>query len=144
MSKKTHPKTNAIRCLEQHGIPFEVFSYAYEESGGTRASFQAVGVDEHCVIKTLIMETNTKTPVIVLMHGDREASTKQLAIPHAERLLVCSSYQSRYDLDMYGPSEQVVPCTSWTEVMIQLLKKYPDKAKVAVYPYAAIQYPAEG
>ena len=79
MAKQGHPKTRAIRCLEQHEIPFEVFSYPYKERGGTQASSQALGVDEHCVIKTLIMETNTKTPLIVLMHGDREVSTKQLA-----------------------------------------------------------------
>jgi len=79
MAKKAHPKTNAIRCLLQHEIPFEVFSYPYKERGGTGASSQALGVDEHSVIKTLIMETNTQTPLIVLMHGDREVSTKQLA-----------------------------------------------------------------
>jgi Cys-tRNA(Pro) deacylase len=79
MAKKAHPKTRAIRCLEQHKIPFEIFSYAYEERGGTQASSKALGVDEHCVIKTLIMETNTKVALIVLMHGDLEVSTKQLA-----------------------------------------------------------------
>ena len=79
MAKKGPPKTNAIRCLLQHDIPFEVFTYPYKERGGTQASSQALGVDEHTVIKTLIMETDTKTPLIVLMHGDREVSTKQLA-----------------------------------------------------------------
>jgi len=79
MAKRVHPKTNAIRCLLQHEIPFEVFTYPYKERGGTGVSSQALGVDEHCVVKTLIMETNTKIPLIVLMHGDREVSTKQLA-----------------------------------------------------------------
>ena len=79
MAKKDHPKTNAIRCLTQKGIPFEVLAYAYEERGGTRVSARELGVNEHAVIKTLIMETNTKDPLIVLMHGDREVSTKQLA-----------------------------------------------------------------
>lgn len=79
MAKKDYPKTNAIRCLLQHGIPFEVFTYAYEDKGGTSASSRQLGVDEHAVIKTLVMETNLKEPLIVLMHGDREVSTKQLA-----------------------------------------------------------------
>ena len=79
MARKDYPKTNAIRCLEQHGIPFEVFTYAYEDRGGTRVSSRELGVDEHAVVKTLVMETDAKEPLIVLMHGDREVSTKQLA-----------------------------------------------------------------
>ena len=75
----SHPKTNAIRCLEQAGIPFEVCLYTYEERGGTRVSARELGVDEHRVVKTLIMETDAKQPMVVLMHGDREVSTKQLA-----------------------------------------------------------------
>ncbi len=74
-----YPKTNAIRSLIQHNIPFEIFTYAYEDRGGTKVSSQQLGVDEHAVVKTLIMETDTKAPLVVLMHGDREVSTKQLA-----------------------------------------------------------------
>ena len=77
--KKDRPKTQAIRCLIEHGIEFDVHSYAYETRGGTRVSSDALGVDEHCVIKTLIMETDQKIPLIVLMHGDCEVSVKQLA-----------------------------------------------------------------
>ncbi len=79
MARNDYPKTNAIRVLLQHEIPFEVFTYAYEEKGGTRISSRELGVDEHVVIKTLVMETDAKDPLIVLMHGDREVSTKQLA-----------------------------------------------------------------
>ena len=79
MSKKDYPKTNAMRCLSQNGIPFEVFAYPYEEKGGTRVSARELGVDEHAVIKTLVMETDAKESLVVLMHGDREVSTKQLA-----------------------------------------------------------------
>jgi len=79
MTKKDYPKTNAIRCLVQKGIPFDVFPYTYEERGGTRVSARELSIDEHAVIKTLVMETNDKDPLIVLMHGDREVSTKQLA-----------------------------------------------------------------
>jgi Cys-tRNA(Pro) deacylase len=77
--KKDGPKTQAIRCLLQHDIAFDVHEYAYESRGGTRASSQALGVDEHTVVKTLIMETDARDPLIVLMHGDNEVSVKQLA-----------------------------------------------------------------
>jgi Cys-tRNA(Pro) deacylase len=79
MAQKDYPKTNAIRCLLEHDIAFEVFTYAYEERGGTAVSSRELGVDEHTVVKTLVMETDAKDPLIVLMHGDREVSTKQLA-----------------------------------------------------------------
>jgi Cys-tRNA(Pro) deacylase len=79
MAHRDYPKTNAIRCLLEHGIEFEVFTYKYEERGGTRVSSRELGADEHIVIKTLVMETEAGEPLIVLMHGDREVSTKQLA-----------------------------------------------------------------
>ena len=79
MAQKDYPKTNAIRCLLDHGIEFEVFAYKYEERGGTRVSSRELGVDEHIVVKTLVMETDAHDPLIVLMHGDCEVSTKQLA-----------------------------------------------------------------
>lgn len=65
--------------LRKHGIAFTEHSYRYEEGGGTAVSSRALGVDEHHVIKTLIMEDERKQPLIVLMHGDREVSTKNLA-----------------------------------------------------------------
>ena len=79
MSKRDHPMTRAIRVLTQRRIPFEIFSYRYEPRGGTRHSAAELGVDEHRVIKTLIMETDAGKPLVVLMHGDREVSTKNLA-----------------------------------------------------------------
>jgi Cys-tRNA(Pro) deacylase len=79
MTRKDYPKTNAIRCLLEHAIEFEVFRYKYEERGGTRVSSRELGVDEHVVVKTLVMETDAGRPLIVLMHGDNEVSTKQLA-----------------------------------------------------------------
>lgn len=77
--KQKHPTTNAIRALKQAGVAFEVIPYKYEEHGGTRHSAEQLGVDEHCMIKTLIMENDAREPMIVLMHGDREVSTKNLA-----------------------------------------------------------------
>lgn len=74
-----HPVTMAIRALRAAGVAFEPHLYAWQPHGGTRASSEALGVDEHAVIKTLIMEEERKQPLCVLMHGDREVSTKQLA-----------------------------------------------------------------
>jgi len=66
---------------------------------------------------------------------------KNLLVPQAARLIVCSSYLSRTDLDFYGPPENVIPCQSWAEVRRLLSESYPGAAKVAVYPYTAIQLP---
>jgi Cys-tRNA(Pro) deacylase len=61
------------------GLPFVVHSYKYEEHGGTPVAARELGVDEHAVIKTLVFETDAREPLIVLMHGDKEVSTKNLA-----------------------------------------------------------------
>jgi Cys-tRNA(Pro) deacylase len=74
-----YPVTPAVRVLRERKIEFEPHLYAYEERGGTRHSADALGVDEHAVVKTLVMETEARKPLIVLMHGDREVSTKNLA-----------------------------------------------------------------
>ena len=74
-----HPVTMAVRVLREHGVDFTRHPYTYEERGGTAASARELGVDEHAVIKTLVMEDDAKRPLVVLMHGDREVSTKNLA-----------------------------------------------------------------
>jgi Cys-tRNA(Pro) deacylase len=74
-----HPVTMAIRTLRAAGVAFEPHLYAWAPGGGTAASAAALGVDEHLVIKTLIFEDDRKQPLCVLMHGDREVSTKNLA-----------------------------------------------------------------
>ncbi|HET9339924.1 MAG TPA: Cys-tRNA(Pro) deacylase [Casimicrobiaceae bacterium] len=79
MSKDKQPVTNAIRVLRQHGVAWTDHPYAYEERGGTEVSARELGVPEHQVVKTLIMEDDRRQPMIVLMHGDREVSTKNLA-----------------------------------------------------------------
>lgn len=73
------PVTSAVRFLREKNIEFIPHLYNYLEKGGTRESAKQLGVDEHAVIKTLVFETNEKKPLIVLMHGDREVSTKNLA-----------------------------------------------------------------
>jgi Cys-tRNA(Pro) deacylase len=69
----------AVRALRQHQVPFEAHLYAWEPRGGTRASAEHLGVDEHLVIKTLIFEDERKQPLCILMHGDKEVSAKNLA-----------------------------------------------------------------
>ena len=73
------PSTPALRQLRAAGVPLEIHAYRYEPRGGTRLSSQALGVDEHAVVKTLLFETDAKEPLVVLMHGDREVSQKNLA-----------------------------------------------------------------
>ena len=73
------PSTPALRWLRANNVDHQVHVYPYVERGGTKASAAAFNVDEHVIIKTLIFEDNAKQPLIVLMHGDREVSTKALA-----------------------------------------------------------------
>jgi Cys-tRNA(Pro) deacylase len=74
-----YPVTPAIRALRAAKAAFIPHLYEYVEKGGTTQSALQLGVEEHCVVKTLIMEDETKQPMIVLMHGDKEVSTKNLA-----------------------------------------------------------------
>jgi Cys-tRNA(Pro) deacylase len=73
------PSTPAIHALRRANIAFAEHPYRYEERGGTRVSSRQLGVPEHAVVKTLVMEDDRQQPLIVLMHGDREVSTKALA-----------------------------------------------------------------
>jgi Cys-tRNA(Pro) deacylase len=79
MGSTDHPVTTAVRALKAAGIPFVPHLYKYEEHGGTAHAARSLGVDEHAVVKTLVMEADAKKPLLVLMHGDREVSTRQLA-----------------------------------------------------------------
>ena len=79
MSKDKFPVTPAIRFLRDRKIAFSEHLYAYEERGGTAVSARELGVDEHAVVKTLVMEDDAGRPLVILMHGDREVSTKELA-----------------------------------------------------------------
>lgn len=79
MAKEKAPVTAAVRMLREHGVEFTDHPYAYEEKGGTAVCARELGVDEHSVIKTLIMEDDSGAPLVVLMHGDCEVSTKNLA-----------------------------------------------------------------
>jgi len=73
------PETPATKFLQQHRIAHSNHLYAYEEHGGTKVSARELNVAEHAVVKTLVMEDENKKPLIVLMHGDKKVSTKELA-----------------------------------------------------------------
>jgi Cys-tRNA(Pro) deacylase len=80
MSRKEHiSETPATQYLRRQRIVFSEHPYQYEEHGGTAVSSRELGVDEHQVIKTLIMQDEAAKPMIVLMHGDCKVSTKNLA-----------------------------------------------------------------
>jgi Cys-tRNA(Pro) deacylase len=73
------PSTPATRLLRERGVSYTEHLYRYEEKGGTRVSARELGVEEHSVVKTLVMEDEAGAPLVVLMHGDREVSVKALA-----------------------------------------------------------------
>ena len=79
MARDKIPATPAIRALKQHKIKFTPHFYKYEDKGGTKISARELKIDEHRIIKTLIMQDEQNTAFIVLMHGDCEVSLKHLA-----------------------------------------------------------------
>ena len=79
MPERKAPSTPATRLLKAQGVSYTEHFYDYEEHGGTRVASASLGVPEHAVVKTLIMEDEEHRPLVVLMHGDLEVSTKQLA-----------------------------------------------------------------
>lgn len=80
MGKKEHvSETPATQLLKSRGVDYTEHVYDYVEHGGTGESARQLGVDEHHVVKTLVMEDEAARPLIVLMHGDRQVSTKNLA-----------------------------------------------------------------
>ncbi|AOJ69761.1 MULTISPECIES: Cys-tRNA(Pro) deacylase [Burkholderia] len=80
MSKSKHvSETPATQFLRRHGVAFDEHVYEYVEHGGTSESARQLGVDEHAVVKTLVMEDEHAKPLVILMHGDRTVSTKNLA-----------------------------------------------------------------
>lgn len=86
--KKSNPVTRAVLALRAAGVAFTEHPYDYEDKGGTRRSSAELGVDEHIVIKTLVMEDEEHAPLVVLQHGDRSVSTKELARALGKRKIV--------------------------------------------------------
>jgi len=79
VTKGNIPVTPAVRALRGLGVSFIPRPYEYEDKGGTAVAARQLGVDEHLVIKTLVLRDEAGNPLLVLMHGDRQVSTKALA-----------------------------------------------------------------
>ena len=80
MAKKVHvSETPATQLLRAHGVPFTEHPYEYLEHGGAQHSAQVLGLDPFTVVKTLVMQDQDAKPLLVLMHGNRTVSTKNLA-----------------------------------------------------------------
>lgn len=78
VAKEKIPVTPAVRALRALGVSFTPRPYEYEDKGGTAVAARELQVDEHRVIKTLVLEDETQNPLLMLMHGDRQVSTKAL------------------------------------------------------------------
>jgi Cys-tRNA(Pro) deacylase len=79
MAKEKFPTTSAVRVLKKSSRPYTLHQYRYEEKGGTKRAALELNVDEHTVLKTLIMEDHRGKPVMIIMHGDKQVSTKTFA-----------------------------------------------------------------
>lgn len=89
--KEKIPSTPAVLALRAAKVEFTPYFYVYEEHGGTAVSSRELGVDEHHVVKTLVMEDDAADPFIVLMHGDMKVSAKELArTMGAKRVAPCA------------------------------------------------------
>src|SRR6476620_10894462 len=117
------PVTAAIRFLREKKIDFTPHLYDYVEHGGTSESAKQLGVDECRGIKTLVFETNEKKPLIVLMHGDREVSTKNLA----RQIVVKSVEPASADR-----------ATKWTGYIFGGTSPFGTKTRVPVYVESSI------
>jgi Cys-tRNA(Pro) deacylase len=100
-------ETPATRSLRAAGVAFTEHVYGYVDRGGTAESSRQLGIDEHAVVKTLVMQDEHHKPLVVLMHGDRQVSTKALA-----RELGCKSVSPCKPEDAQRHSGYVVGGTS--------------------------------
>ena len=128
MPKDDYPVTPAIRILREKKISFIPYIFKYEEHGGTRFTAEMIGIPENLVVKTLVMETDQKKQLIILMHGDREVSTKQMArIIGVKQVTPCNaSTAQRYTGYQFGgtsPFGTRHPLPVYVEKTILDLKK---------------------
>jgi len=128
MARDKSPVTPAVRQLRAEKVSFGDHPYTYEEKGGTTVSARELGVNEHCVIKTLVMEDERKNPLVVLMHGDRQVSTKELArVMGVKQVVPCSpdtaQRQSGYQVGGTSPFGLRRPMPIYMEEGIAGLEK---------------------
>ncbi len=129
MKKERHVSaTPATQWLRQHRVAFSEHPYDYVERGGTAESARQLGVDEHAVVKTLVMQDEQARPLIVLMHGDRQVSTRQLARDvGAKHIEPCSSdvaqRHSGYQLGGTSPFATRKPMPVWVQRSVLALPR---------------------
>ncbi len=121
--KQKEPVTQAVRALRAAGIPFVGHPYDYQQGGGTAHSARELGVDEHLVVKTLIMEDETGKPLIMLQHGDREVATGLLArVLGVKRIQPCdpktADRHSGYQVGGTSPfgTRHPLPVYAWASI----------------------------
>ena len=129
MKRPAHvSETPATQWLRRHGVAFSEHPYDYVEHGGTAESARQLGVDEHMVVKTLVMQDERARPLVVLMHGDRQVSTKKLA-----RAIGCKSVEpcrpevaqrhSGYQVGGTSPFGLRKPMPVWVEAGVLALPR---------------------
>lgn len=101
MAEDKAPLTRAVAALREEGVEFIFHFYGYRKDAVTEAAAKDIGVDEHIVVKTLVMETGDGEPLIVLMHGDHQVSTKALARQIGVKTVKPSSPESAERLTGY-------------------------------------------
>lgn len=127
-SMKHYPVTAAVRALRAGRIDFIPHLYPYEEHGGTHQAASALNVTEYEVIKTLVMEIDSRQPLLVLMHGDREVSTQRLARElHVKRVAPCDSTSAQkytgYKVGGISPFGTRKPMPVYVESSILMLDR---------------------
>lgn len=125
---KLHPVTAAVRALRAGKIDFIPHLYPYEKHGGTHQAASALNVTEYEVIKTLVMEIDSRRPFLVLMHGDREVSTKCLARElDVKRVAPCDSTSAQkytgYKVGGISPFGTRKPLPVYVESSILMLDR---------------------
>jgi len=140
--------TPAVRLLREAGVPHSTYFYTYEEGGGTAACAKELGLDEHAVIKTIVLEADGK-PLIVLMHGDMRASVKELTkFAGAKAIIPCSPEKAEgytgYEVGGISPfgTRMEIP-VYMEETILNLRKVYINGGKrgflVGMDPYDAVK-----
>ncbi len=148
MSEVAHPDTPATRLLRMEGVEYTDHFYAFEEGGGTAAPAKELNVDEHSVIKAIVLEGDGK-PLIVLMHGDMRASVKELArVAGVKAVLPCPPQRAEeftgYETGGISPfgTHAAIP-VYMEETILNLRKVYINGGRkgylVGMDPYDAVR-----
>jgi Cys-tRNA(Pro) deacylase len=148
MNKAAQHDAPVVQFLRRAGVEFTVHCYECEEGGGTEACAKALGIDEHSIVKTIVLEGDGK-PLIVLMHGDMRASVKELAkVSGVKAIIPCSPEKTRaytgYEAGGISPFGTYMNIPVYMEeTILNLRKVYINAGKrsclVGIDPYDAVK-----